>query len=286
MDAAFQALCKKHPDRFRLFGDVYLERCPVCLGTDHLPIWQLPQTKLTARTFLSSPGAAYDNTYISSLPMLTTPQDIYVFHFCQQCEAIFLNPKKDDQAKYENDSSKIRAYRERGLEPWQNAATNYMKAAPSGTRTVVDAACGAGQLLSVVKAKEPSLRVIGLELSRPAVSFMRDELGLESYVADLDNEDLDALIAPGSADYIIFNEAYEHVRTPTIVLKRLLRLLRPGGRIRFSAQAYGPEFALQIRVGEPIFVSAKTVDWTLAQTGSKLLELRVASKMYITLEKP
>lgn len=285
MTGDLSAICRKHPDKFRISGTLRLDRCPVCAGTDFATIWQLPQTRLRNATYLSSRGASYHKTYLDYLPMLITPQEIFAFDLCGDCEAIFLNPKADDHAAYGEDGSKVLHYRKHGLKPWRNAAAAYLRHLPDGTRTVLDAACGAGQMLAMFRSRHASFKLIGLELSRPSVEFMRRELGLESHVADLDRDELDTVVPPGSVDYVVFNEGYEHVRAPTVVLTKLLRMLRPGGRLRFSAQAYGPQFGLQIRVGEPIFISARTLDWTLERTGAQLIDLTTTNKMYVTLEK-
>ena len=278
-------ICRRHPDKFRIAGNVQLDQCPVCASTDHPTIWQLPQQHLERETYLSSPGSPYHNTYISDLPMLTTPQAIFIFDMCQNCEAIFLNPKYDDQAAYEKDESKVRAYRQHGLDSWRAAADDYWRHAPEGTRTVVDAACGAGQMLAVYREGRPELKLVGLEISRPSVAWMREELGLDGHLADLDRDDLDPIVPPGSVDYVIMNESYEHVRTPTVTIAKLVRMLRPGGRIRFSAQSYGPEYELQIRVSEPIYISERTLEYTAAATGTKLIDPAKSAKMHITLEK-
>src|SRR6185437_10503163 len=183
-------LCQKYPEKFKLIGNVIMDRCPVCFGSDHPTIWMLPQKFLGAGTFLSSPGRPFHNTYLAYLPMLTTPQDIYTFDMCQQCQAIFLNPKHDDHASYARDGSKVRAFREHGIDPWRSAASNYMKDAPENVKTVLDAACGAGQMLAALRDTNPEVRLIGLELSLPSVELMTNELSIEAYFADLDNDDL------------------------------------------------------------------------------------------------
>jgi SAM-dependent methyltransferase len=278
-------LCRRHADKFNLAGDVHLDKCPVCFGTEHPTIWQLPMSYLDKPTYLSSPGEAYDQTHINYLPMLTTPHTIFVFDMCQDCGAIFLNPKRDAQAGYANDVSKIEAIRDRPIETWRGAAANFMKHAPPDTRVVVDAACGAGEVLANVQLLDPGIKPIALELSRPSIEFIHDHFGIEGHVVDLDLDELDAVIAPGSVDYVIFCEAYEHVRTPTVVLQKLLRLLRPGGRISFSAQAYGPQFNLHIRPGEPIFICDQTLQWMIAKTNTRLVQYECFEKMHVTLEK-
>jgi hypothetical protein len=272
-------------DRFRIVGQIHLKQCPVCSGEQHPTIWQIPQARLSQPAALSAPGQPYDNMPLIYLPMLATPQQIFRFDLCETCAAIFLNPTGDAREAYSNDASKVEWVRHKGIRAWWDAAAAFMRFAPETIATVVDAACGAGELLANARDDQnPGLRVIGLEISRPAVDFMRHELGIEAHAVDLDVDDLDEYVEPGSVDFIIFNEGYEHMRFPTVVLRKLLRLLRSGGRIRFSAEAYGPQLDRPIRPG-PILVSDKTLDWTVRETNTVLVSLEYAPTMYVTLEK-
>ena len=65
----------------------------------------------------------------------------------------------------------------------------------------------------------------------------------------------------------------------------LVRMLRPGGRIHFTAQYYGDN-PLQIRVGEPIYVNNVGLNYVVEALGVKLIELKKDIKMRATVEKP
>jgi SAM-dependent methyltransferase len=149
---------------------------------------------------------------------------------------------------------------------------------------IVDAACGAGQALALLRERRPGLHLVGLELSEPSVKHMTS-LGIKASQVDLDREELDGVIAPGSVDFIIFYEAFEHVRRPVAVLKKLLRLLRSGGRLHFSAQYYGPESSLPVRVGEPIYLDRHGLNWIISGLDARVYELTVDIKFRVTLEK-
>jgi SAM-dependent methyltransferase len=110
-------------------------------------------------------------------------------------------------------------------------------------------------------------------------------IGLDAATVDLDLDDLDPVIAPGSVDFIIFYEAFEHVRKPVTVLKKLTRLLRRGGRLHFSAQYYGPQSSLQVRVGEPIYIDRYGLDWVVSQLDAVVHKLTINTKFRVTLEK-
>lgn len=271
-------------DSFALVGTVALDRCPVCDGADIARLWQLPQTRLTAPTKLSSPGQPYDSYYLDYLPTLKVPQQIFAFDICAGCHTVFRNPKDDDQAGYRNDKSKVADFKANGTAPFAGMAKRCERHFPRHTRTVVDAACGSGQILAILHDKYPALNLMGLELSRPAVDHIRS-LGIAAEAVDLDTDELDNAVTPGSVDFIVFYEAFEHVRRPVTVLKKLVRMLRPGGRLHFSAQYYGPENSLQVRVGEPIYIDRHGLDWTLSQLDVEPVEIVADVKFRVTVQR-
>jgi hypothetical protein len=271
-------------ENFSLAGAIALDRCPLCGSGEIGRLWQLPQTRLGAPTYLNSPGSPFHDFYLDYLPLLKVPQEIFVFDLCHFCHSIFRNPKDDDQAVYRNDTSKVAAFKAQGTAPFTGIVRTCEKRFPRNTSSVVDAACGAGQALAMLREKRPGLKLHGLELSQPSVDHMRS-IGLAASLVDLDLDDLDSVIAPGSVDFVIFYEAFEHVRQPVAVLKKLIRLLRRGGRLHFSAQYYGPQSSLQIRVGEPIYIDRHGLDWVLSQLDARLHDLTIDTKFRVTLQK-
>jgi len=269
---------------FKLVGAIPLDRCPVCESPSIARLWQFPQTRLDRATTLKSPGSRFDGFYLDYLPMLTVPQEIFAFDICRDCHSVFRNPKDDDHRQYLDDASKVAAYRAAGLEPFRGQARRYEGMFPRGAKFVVDAACGGGQVLAAFRERNPNLKLLGLDLSKPSVDFI-NSLGIPARQCDLDLDDLDAVAPPGSVDFIVFYEAFEHVRQPLKVLKKLVRALRPGGRLHFTAQYYGPQNQLQIRVGEPIYIDRDGLDWVLSQLDVRLYDLVVNIKFRVTIEK-
>jgi 2-polyprenyl-3-methyl-5-hydroxy-6-metoxy-1,4-benzoquinol methylase len=269
---------------FELAGSVVLDRCPICAGGEIGHLWQLPQSHLKAPTYLNAPGSPFHDFYLDHLPLLTVPQRIFVFDVCRFCHSVFRNPKDDDHASYVNDRSKVAAFKAKGTNPFSGIVTTCEKEWPADTRYVVDAACGAGQALALLRERHPGLRLLGLDLSIPSVRYMKS-LGLEAQAVDLDLDDLDAKVAPGTADFVLFYEAFEHVRYPLIVLKKLLRLLRRGGRLHFTAQYYGPESTLPVRVGEPIYINRHGLNWIVSQLDAEIYAVAVNTKFRVTLQK-
>lgn len=269
---------------FAVAGTIALDRCPVCDSEEIGCLWQLPQSHLGAPTHLNSPGSPFHDFYLDYLPLLKVPQQIFVFDICRFCHSIFRNPKDDDQSSYRNDESKVAAFKTKGTAPFASIVKACEKHFPPDTRNVIDAACGAGQALALLRERHPKLKLVGLELSGPSVAFMRS-MDIEAHVVDLDFEDIDLSLAPGSVDFILFYEAFEHVRQPLTVLGKLTHLLRSGGRLHFTAQYYGPESSLQVRVGEPIYIDRHGLDWIVAQLDVRLHALTIDTKFRVTLQK-
>jgi hypothetical protein len=68
-------------------------------------------------------------------------------------------------------------------------------------------------------------------------------------------------------------------------MHKLVEMLKPGGRIHFTAQYWGDN-PLQIRVGEPIYINQCGFDYTLKTLGLELVELKKDIKIRATVEKP
>jgi SAM-dependent methyltransferase len=285
-----------HPKSFQMFGTIKLQVCPVCGSSDIGLIWQLPQTRFDTHAYLSfasadgtsaaANAAKGKGSYISALPTLKTPQLIYRYDICGKCGSIFRNPTKDDQAVYRRDTSKVENFRKNGAERFRERTNYIARFVSPNAKVILDAACGAGQSLKLLKETFPNSRLVGLEISEPAVAFIKSELKIESYVNDLDADDLDPIVAPGSADFVIFSESFEHVRHPIDVLKKLVRALRPGGRLFYSAQFYGVETTLQIRVNEPIFINTDLRARIPEMIGCRMFEGKLrGDKIQDVLEK-
>ena len=271
-------------DNFPLAGTIALDACPVCDCAEIGRLWQLPQTRLGAPTYLNSPGAPFHDLYLDYLPLLKVPQQIFVFDICRRCHSIFRNPKDDDHSSYLKDVSKIAAFKEHGTAPFDGITKLCEKRFPRDTKVVVDAACGSGQVLALLRERHPGVKLLGLELSRPSVDYIRS-LGIEAMAVDLDLDDLDPVLAPGSVDFVVFYEAFEHVRKPLTVLRKLVRTLRRGGRLHFTAQYYGPDSELQVRVGEPIYIDRYGLDWLVSQLDADVYHRAEDIKFRVTLQK-
>lgn len=93
---------------------------------------------------------------------------------------------------------------------------------------VLDFGCGTGGVLSRV----PAARRIGVELGREAGKLARDR-GLEVF------ESLDA-IADNSVDCAISFHAIEHTENPAAILRSIVRVVKPGHRVRLIVPGENP----------------------------------------------
>lgn len=95
---------------------------------------------------------------------------------------------------------------------------------------VVDAACGLGYGVHMLRNASPARHVTGLDLSDGAIAYARDcygAPGVEFEVADV--QELSGL-ADDSCDVFVSFETLEHVPDPDRVIEQAFRVLRPGGR--------------------------------------------------------
>jgi len=152
---------------------------------------------------------------------------------------------------------------------------------------MVDAACGIGQYLHVARQRRIHhwQRLIGLELAEGYVEQMRAE-GFEAHAFDIDNDDPKQIVAPGTVDFISFCEAFEHVERPLDALRKLTGLLRPGGRLFFTAQRYGTDVQAAIRPGEPIYIGEKLMSELPSRVECRQVSLSTSTmRYYVVLEK-
>lgn len=267
---------------FSAFGDQLLAKCPVCASQELAPLWRMPATTLPQPLLLFG-------GYLNQVPTLQVPALVYCFDFCRDCESIFLNPVTSAQ-KEEYRSSTHYIRKMQSPEEWAEYEAIYAKFAPwipPGATVMVDAACGTGQYLHIARQRRTHhwQRLIGLELGESYVAQMRSE-GFEAHGFDIDNDDPLQIIAPGTVDFISFCEAFEHVERPLDALRKLVGLLRPGGRLFFTAQRYGTDVQAAIRPGEPIYIGEKLMAELPSRVGCRQVSLTTSTmRYYVVLEK-
>jgi SAM-dependent methyltransferase len=103
------------------------------------------------------------------------------------------------------------------------------RAMPQGR--LLDVGCGKGELM--VPASK-TYECVGLEPSPIAADYVR-ELGFEVIQATFE----DAEVEPGSFDVVTLDSVIEHVRSPVAVLKKINRILAPGGVVVMKTPKFG-----------------------------------------------
>jgi len=117
-----------------------------------------------------------------------------------------------------------------------------LPALPSRGR-VMEWGCGAGRMLGAVRAARPDLSLVGLDLSRaaltaaaerhPQIEFRRCEPGAAALPA-----------ADGEFDAVFVLDALEHVDDPERVLAELQRVLAPGGALHLNVPCEGDALSI------------------------------------------
>lgn len=96
---------------------------------------------------------------------------------------------------------------------------------PAHTR-ILDVGCGAGDNMRLLAAA--GREVVGVTLSEEEARAVRAN-GFLCHVCDVEHEDLP--VEAASFDALVFSHVLEHMAWPAKVLRRHLRVLRPGGGV-------------------------------------------------------
>jgi SAM-dependent methyltransferase len=102
--------------------------------------------------------------------------------------------------------------------------------------TVLDCACGLGYGAHILYQNSRASRVLGIDFSESAIAYAKDNYGIPGAIDYLvgDAQNLSSL-TDNSIDFIASFETIEHLPEPRRYLKEFFRILRPSGRVIFSA---------------------------------------------------
>jgi ubiquinone/menaquinone biosynthesis C-methylase UbiE len=100
--------------------------------------------------------------------------------------------------------------------------------------SLLELGCGSGRILSSVHARDPELRLTGLDLSASQIDLARRSHPAIEFV----HGDGEALpFADGSFDYVVFFDYLEHIENPPASLAEMYRVLAPAGQLHFVCPA-------------------------------------------------
>ncbi|HEY0833895.1 MAG TPA: class I SAM-dependent methyltransferase [Azospirillum sp.] len=108
---------------------------------------------------------------------------------------------------------------------------------PARPRRVLEIGCGTGATLAWLKAERGAEETIGVEIEPAAAAAARGRVD-RLVVGDLTRMDLEmgegtggVAVAPGSLDLVMALDVLEHLPDPWDAVRRLTRLLAPGGAL-------------------------------------------------------
>ncbi|HUR32807.1 MAG TPA: class I SAM-dependent methyltransferase [Vicinamibacterales bacterium] len=114
-----------------------------------------------------------------------------------------------------------------------NARRDYVAALPvDGSAAILELGCGNGATGALALAEGKCGRYVGIEMFAPMAAQARRVL---TAVHEGNVETLELPYEEGTFDALIMSEVLEHLLEPDIVLARLVRLVKPGGRVFASS---------------------------------------------------
>lgn len=137
--------------------------------------------------------------------------------------------------------------------PYQRLLARTLSHVPSNARTLLDAGCGTGNLLSAVHRELPDIQLSGIDFSTQMLGRARRKMS----GAHIIQGDLNAALpyADGSFDVVTCVNVLYAVATPEKTLAELKRVLAPGGTLIVSSPLAKP------RIGAFIAEHARELGW-------------------------
>ena len=158
---------------------------------------------------------------------------------CSGCGLLFLNPQPDPVELSEIYSSgyllgssnaesleRTSALKRASANLLIDLACNYRSSAGGSSRRLLDVGCGAGHLLAA--AQSAGFQVTGVDASRELLDRAADNAPrAELHLGSIETLDL----PDASFDLCILADLLEHVQNPLATMRRVWKLLKPGGTV-------------------------------------------------------
>jgi SAM-dependent methyltransferase len=105
--------------------------------------------------------------------------------------------------------------------------TDFLQRIPLSARSILDVACGRGDLLAAYRLMNPTARLMGIETDPTLANLAKQHL-TDVAVVDVEADPM-PFDVPGGLDCIIYSTSLEHMRDPWALLRRHAELLTPDG---------------------------------------------------------
>jgi len=129
---------------------------------------------------------------------------------------------------YDASTARLALYRET-----QERLAQFLAVAPG--QRVLCAGLGTGNELKQLRAREPSLRIAGIDVSRAALVRARSKSSSDAATTSLAFMDVQSLgFRDGCFDRVLCYHVLDFVEDPSRAVSELLRVLAPGGRFVIS----------------------------------------------------
>lgn len=258
-------------------GNFSRTSCPVCASEKMHEVWAIiPFSRIDP--------VVVNGCRVSAAPMLNANEHVR-FMQCTECQSVYESPVADEQGHRGTHYIDKMYPGSPSWEGYEKRYSYFRSWIPAGATIMIDAACGVGQYLTVAKSARDFnwSRLVGLEYNPEYVKAMPPWIDARTMSL---NDDPVSVAACDNADFIVFSEAFEHMRYAYVAMKKLCAMLRPGGRIFFTSQAL--ECAVPVRPEETIYTSAIGIVKVADLCGMKLLSNAVQAngRYYTVMEKP
>jgi trans-aconitate 2-methyltransferase len=146
-----------------------------------------------------------------------------------------------------------------------------------GDETVLDAGCGTGRMLGLLREEHEGLTLIGADGSPAMLERARENLGegIELIATDLVELELTAPV-----DVIVSNAVFHWISDHQLLFNRLYAALKPGGRLEAQCGGYGNvaeiQRAVEALAGDERFAPYLRTErrpWNYASVGDTELRL-------------
>lgn len=112
---------------------------------------------------------------------------------------------------------------------------------------VLEVGCGTGVLLAALR--DEGLQAYGIDASGPAIDIARSVLGVDARQELIEDVDLSP-----NHDAIVALHVIEHLRQPSLLLRKARAALRPGGMLVLEVPDFGAHMRIQLGEQWPYFI--------------------------------